>query len=69
MFKVLEIVFFSFFLFFFAQTMLGDWQLEHLQGFDGHETLPVESSYEQQATAMTDCDEGLVDLETSNQQV
>lgn len=23
-----------------AQTMLADWQLEHLQGSDGHETLP-----------------------------
>lgn len=25
---------------FFFSTMLADWQLEQLQGFDGHETLP-----------------------------
>ncbi len=30
----------SVFYFFIFCSMLADWQLEHLQGFDGHETLP-----------------------------
>lgn len=48
---------------FLERMMLADGQLEHLQGFYGHETPPkLNHQYEQQATVMIDYNEGLEDF-------
>lgn len=43
------------FFFFFAQTVLGVWHLERLQGLDEHETLLVESTWQKKRSCIRNC--------------